>query len=145
MKKAILLFSMMFMYCFAVKAQTVAANVQPKDAVTVNTDTKAAAAEANVVKPIMYNLTVQNNTGSGTFQFQLIPQFSGGTNTSFNFSTSQTISVVGGVYNIYLRGPGSTYKFGYQICATFGNITGPNAVFSNVNICSDNGVISVNN
>jgi hypothetical protein len=133
------------MYGIAVKAQNVTTAATAKSDVTASIETKAAPADVNAVKPIMYNLTVQNNTGSGTFQFQMIPQFSGGTNTSFNFSTSQTISVVGGVYNIYMRGPSSTYKFAYQICATFGNITGPNATFTNVNICSDNGIISVNN
>ncbi|QXV67193.1 hypothetical protein INP83_08940 [Mucilaginibacter sp. 21P] len=141
MKKAILLCSVMFMFCFAVKAQTNFANAQAKESVASSINAKP---DVNAVKPIMYNLTVQNNTGGGTFQFQLVPQFSGGTNASFNFTTSQTISVVGGVYSVYLRGPGSTYRFAYQICATFGSITGQYATFNNVNICSDNGVISVN-
>ena len=143
MKKAILLCSVMFMFCFAVKAQIVSADVQTKEAFAPNTVTKAMPADVNAVKPVMYSLTVQNNTGSGTFQFQLVPQFSGGTNASFNFTSSQTISVVGGVYNIYLRGPGQNYTFAYQICATSANSTGPYATFNNVNVCS-NGVISVN-
>lgn len=143
MKKLVLLCSMLVMFCVVVKAQNISVNFQAKDAVTPKNITNPAKADASVVKPVMYNLTVQNNTGGGTFQFQLVPQFSGGTSASFNFTTSQTISVVGGIYNIYMRGPGSNYRFAYQVCATFGNITGPNATFSNVNICS-NGVVSVN-
>ncbi|WP_143822983.1 hypothetical protein [Mucilaginibacter sp. MD40] len=142
MKKLVFLCSMLVMFCVVVKAQNISASSQVKDAVTPNI-TNPAKANADVVMPITYNLTVQNNTGGGTFQFQLVPQFSGGTSASFNFTTSQTISVVAGVYNIYMRGPGSNYTFAYQVCATFGNVTGPNATFNNVNICS-NGVVSVN-
>lgn len=140
MKKAILLCSVMFMFCFAVKAQTNLANAQAKESVASSINAKP---DVNAVKPVMYNLTVQNNTGGGTFQFQLVPQFSGGTNASFNFTSSQTINVVAGVYNVYLRGPGQNYTFAYQICATSANSTGPYATFNNVNVCS-NGVISVN-
>lgn len=143
MKKAILLSVVLFMVCFAVKAQTISANVQTKEVFAPGAVIKATPADVNAVKPVMYSLTVQNNTGGGTFQFQLVPQFSGGTSASFNFTTSQTISVVSGVYNIYMRGPGSNYTFAYQVCATYGSVTGPNATFNNVNVCS-NGVVSVN-
>ncbi|GGH04167.1 hypothetical protein GCM10007352_07210 [Mucilaginibacter phyllosphaerae] len=132
------------MYCVVVKAQTVVPNGLTKNDATASIEAKATTAGADAVKPVMYNITVQNNTGCCTYQIQIVPQFSGGTNASFNFTSSQTVSLVAGLYTIYMRGPGQNYRFAYQICATSGSITGPNATFSSVNICSD-GIISVNN
>lgn len=145
MKKLILLCSIIFMYCVSIKAQTISTDAKVNSDANSGTNMQAKADNVNAVKPVNFNVTVQNNTGtSATFQIQIMPTFSGGTYASFNFSSSQTVSLVAGTYNIYMRGPGQSYKFAYQICATFGNVTGTNATFSNVNVCSD-GIISVGN
>ena len=140
MKKLILLCSIMLMYCIAVKAQTLTANVKATNDVT--TDVKAPVKAATATNPTV-SVALQNNTGCCTYQIQFAALDSGGTNASYNFSSGQNVPIVEGHYNVGMRGPGGTLHFAYSTCATSGSATGPYVLFTNVYICA-NGTFSVN-